>query len=131
MSLLTEEFFKLKKCIPSVFSTASRCSASSAAAHPLASVLDCISMSFKSPVKLKRTLTFRAVELAMRADRVHERVVDQSVDVTLPLKEELSVDIPVPLGMEDIVKVVLSFCRAGGILGPRVDECNSRPSSEE
>ena len=48
----------------------------------------------------------RAVELAMRVDRVHERVVDQSVDVTLPLKEELSVDIPVHPGMEDIVKAV-------------------------
>ena len=40
----------------------------------LASVLDGISMSFKSPVKHKRTLAFRTVELAMRVDRVHERV---------------------------------------------------------
>ena len=38
--------------------------------------------------------------------------MDQSVDVTLgkdtqlPLKKEVSVDIPVPLGMEDIVKAV-------------------------
>ena len=39
-------------------------------------------MFFKSPVKLKRALAFRAVELAMRVDRVLERVVDQSVDVT-------------------------------------------------
>ena len=51
----------------------------------LASVLEGISMSFKSPMKL------RPLELAMRVDRVHERVVDQSVDVTLPLKEELRV----------------------------------------
>ena len=42
----------------------------------------------------------------MRVDRVHERVVDQSVDVTLPHKEELSVDIPVLPGMEDIVQAV-------------------------
>ena len=56
----------------------------------LASVLDGISMSFKSPVYLRMALAFRAVELAMRVDRVHEQVVDQRVDVALPLKEELS-----------------------------------------
>ena len=63
-------------------------------------------MSFKSPVKLRRALVFRAVELAMRVDRVHERVVDQSVDVTLPLKEEQSLDILVSLGIEDVVEAV-------------------------
>ena len=51
-------------------------------------------------------VAFRVVELALRADRFHERVVDQSVGVTLPLKEEQSEDFPVPLDMEDIVKVV-------------------------
>ena len=42
------------------------------------SVLDGISMSFKSPVELKRALAFRAVELAVWADLFYESVVDQS-----------------------------------------------------
>ena len=54
-------------------------------------------MSFQSPVSSQ--------------DRVHERVVDQRLDVTLPLKEELRVDIPVPPGTEDIVKAVRSLRR--------------------
>ena len=66
----------------------------------LASAIDGIAMSFKSTMKLRRAMAFRAVELAVRADRFHERVV------TLPLKEEQSEDIPVLRGMEDIVKVV-------------------------
>ena len=45
----------------------------------LARVLEGISMSFKSPVKLKRALTCRAVELAMRADRVQLRTAEQAV----------------------------------------------------
>ena len=85
-------------------------------------------MSFKSPVYLRMALAFRAVELAMRVDRVHEQVVDQRVDVALPLKEGVSADISVPPGMEDIVKAVrmlpplgtsaTAHRRAGGILGP-------------
>ena len=51
-------------------------------------------MSFKSPVKLKRALAFRAVELAMRVDRVHERVVHQSVDVALRKDIQLPMTLP-------------------------------------
>ena len=94
-----------------------------------ASVFDGLSMSFKSPVKLRRALVFRAVELAMRVDRVHERVVDQSVDVTLPLKEEQSVDILVSLGIEDVVEAVRrlpSFERVQQRTAEQA-ECNNRP----
>ena len=93
-------------CLQGVCDFLCEMGASPCCGETLTSVLDGISMSFKSPVKLKRALAFRAVELAVRADRFHEWVVEQSMDVTLPLKEELSVDIPVPRGMEDIVKVV-------------------------
>ena len=55
------------------------CVASPYCGEALASVMDSISMSFKSPVTLRRALAFRPLELAMRVDRVLERVVDQSV----------------------------------------------------
>ena len=84
-------------------------------------------------------MAFRAVELAVRADRFYERVEDQSVGVALPLKDEQSDDIPAPPGMEIIVEVVgrlrllepvqQAHCRAGRYPWTRVDECNSRSPS--
>ena len=67
-----------------------------------------------APSGLKKAFSFRAVELALR--RQCQRDVEQKVAVpapqikegivTLPVKEELGVDLPVLPGTEDIVAAV-------------------------
>ena len=74
----------------------------------LASVLDGISISVVS-MSLKKVLSFRAVELALRGLRstegVHEQIAEQTVAILGPQIKEEIVDVPVPQMRREVVEV--------------------------